>query len=82
MDSVDSLAEFRSDEHLGSLSSSTLGDKRWRRVESNGDTSEEKVKVKGCCTFTVKVTKSKVMKLKGGELQYFRNKIIRGFSEK
>lgn len=63
MDSVDSLAEFRGDEHLGSLSSSTLGDKRWRRVESNGDTSE-KVKVKGCCTFTVKVTKSKVMKLK------------------
>lgn len=40
--SVDSLAEFRGDEHLGTLSSSTLGDKRWRRVESNGDTSEEK----------------------------------------
>ncbi|XP_035768537.1 sentrin-specific protease 7b [Neolamprologus brichardi] len=42
VDSVDSLAEFRGDEHLGSFSSSTLGDKRWRRVESNGDTSEEK----------------------------------------
>lgn len=41
VDSVDSLAEFRGDEHLGSLSSSTLGDKRWRRVESNGDTSEK-----------------------------------------
>lgn len=42
VDSVDSLTEFRGDEHLGTLSSSTLGDKRWRRVESNGDTSEEK----------------------------------------
>lgn len=42
VDSLDSLAEFRGDEHLGTLSSSTLGDKRWRRVESNGDTSEEK----------------------------------------
>ena len=40
MAAVDSLAELRGDEHAGSLSSSTLGERTWRRAEV-------KVKVKG-----------------------------------
>ncbi|XP_030607888.1 sentrin-specific protease 7b isoform X2 [Archocentrus centrarchus] len=42
VDSVDTLAELRGDRHAGSLSSSPLADKRWRRFESKEDASEKK----------------------------------------
>ncbi|KAI3366231.1 hypothetical protein L3Q82_010040, partial [Scortum barcoo] len=41
VESLDSLAELRDEVHAGSLSSSTLGERTWRRVESGGDTARQ-----------------------------------------
>ncbi len=45
VNSLDSLAELRSDKHAGSSLRST--ERRWSIVESDGGATEGKVKVKG-----------------------------------